>query len=288
VPATPRSARQRSIRLFDRVAPVYDRVGPAFFQAFAHLLVERAAIPPGHRVLDVGTGRGALLRAVADDATARSVGVDLSAGMLAWGALDLRAAGARASLARMDGARLAFGDETFDVVVCGFTLDLVSDPEGLLAEARRVLRPGGRLAVSTWAADCPYFDWLAEALDGGPSGRRVRREVPPAASAEGLRRLLGRAGLTAVDIGTVDRRFVYTDAGPPDRMMPPRFIAPARSSAACGGAISDQTFASRTRRAINWAYCAPRKAVTASSSRQMPRNFPVRYWARDMGREMTM
>jgi SAM-dependent methyltransferase len=212
VPATPRSARQRSIRLFDRVAPVYDRVGPAFFQAFAHLLVERAAIPPGHRVLDVGTGRGALLRAVADDATARSVGVDLSAGMLAWGALDLRAAGARASLARMDGARLAFGDETFDVVVCGFTLDLVSDPEGLLAEARRVLRPGGRLAVSTWAADCPYFDWLAEALDGGPSGRRVRREVPPAASAEGLRRLLGRAGLTAVDIGTVDRRFVYTDA----------------------------------------------------------------------------
>src|ERR1044071_2445323 len=53
----------------------------------------------------------------------------------------------------------------------------------------------------------------------------------------------------------------YTDAGPPERMMPPRSIDFAVSSAREGGAISLQAPASRTRRAMSCAYCAPRSTT---------------------------
>src|SRR4029079_13948476 len=55
--------------------------------------------------------------------------------------------------------------------------------------------------------------------------------------------------------------FSYTDAGPPERMMPPRSILFATSSARAGGAISHQAPASRTRRAMSCAYCAPRSTI---------------------------
>src|SRR5215203_6195465 len=62
--------------------------------------------------------------------------------------------------------------------------------------------------------------------------------------------------------GTTGASGAYTDAGPPDRMIPPRFMRRAVSIAFAGGAISHQVLASRTRRAISCAYCAPRSTTS--------------------------
>jgi SAM-dependent methyltransferase len=96
---------------------------------------------PGRRVLDVGCRYGALTRAYLDGNEV--VGVDVDRQALAQAAR----LGIETHWADAD-APLPFGDESFDVVVAGELLEHIRDPAGLVAEARRVLRPGGRLVAS--------------------------------------------------------------------------------------------------------------------------------------------
>ena len=146
----------------------------------------------GHSVMDVGCGPGYLLGKAARQASL-AVGVDLDEGRLR-SALDgsTRSRSARPSieLAVGDGQRLPFADASFDRIICTETLEHVADARLALRELARVLRPGGRLAVSV-----PHF--LCEAilyrLIGGylsfPGGhRRVF-------TAQSLSRALARAGL---------------------------------------------------------------------------------------------
>jgi SAM-dependent methyltransferase len=60
-----------------------------------------------------------------------------------------------AEIRQADAQDLPFPDESFDAVTCGFGLMHVPDPRRVLEEMRRVLRPGGRLAVSTWDGSRP-------------------------------------------------------------------------------------------------------------------------------------
>src|SRR6185436_16723451 len=71
--------------------------------------------------------------------------------------------------------------------------------------------------------------------------------------------------------GTLGASAAYTEAGPPDRITPARFMRAAYSRAFEGGAISHQVCASRMRRAINCAYCVPRSTI------RMPRGSAV-FW----------
>ncbi len=147
----------------------------------------------GHSVLDVGCGPGYLLRKAARRASL-AVGVDLdherlranAASSVEWASLGPHPAG----FVVADGQRLPFADASFDRIICTETLEHVADAHMALRELARVLRPGGRLALSV-----PHF--LCEAilcrLIGGylefPGGhRRVF-------TAEGLARALRRAGL---------------------------------------------------------------------------------------------
>jgi SAM-dependent methyltransferase len=109
-----------------------------------------AALPwsGARRCLDVGTGPGTLLPAIQALApTAAVVGVDRSFGML------VRAARARPRVAVMDAMGLGLRTDTFDVAVMAFVLFHLPDPDAALAEVRRVLRPGGAFALSTWGHD---------------------------------------------------------------------------------------------------------------------------------------
>jgi len=121
----------------------------------------RAAAPrPGERVLDVATGTGepALSIAPLVGASGTVLGIDLSEGMV-------RVATARAKEARlaqlayrvMDAELMDLPDASFDLVVCRFGLQIVTDPDKTIAEMRRVLKPGGRLAATVWgpAERCP-------------------------------------------------------------------------------------------------------------------------------------
>lgn len=153
---------------------------------------------PGDAVLDVGCGAGHELVALADEG-ARVVGVDLSAGMLAAGAARLAGAGRAAALAQADAARLPFADGSFDAVRVERVLQHVPDPAAVVAEVRRVLRPGGVGAVVepdwtslTLASQDPAG---AAAVAGHASATVRNRDV-----GRHLRRLLVDAGLADVRV----------------------------------------------------------------------------------------
>ena len=106
-------------------------------------LLDAARVSAGLRVLDVGTGPGFVALAAAARG-ARVTGADQSAAMV-----DIaRAAGVDAVVAPVE--RLPFDDAEFDAVVGGYLLNHLPRPEAAVAELARLLRPGGRLALTVW------------------------------------------------------------------------------------------------------------------------------------------
>ena len=107
--------------------------------------------PAGLRVLEIGAGAGQCSRWLAGRG-ATVVATDLSAGMLATGLElnDLAPPEARVPLAQCDGRALPFADGSFDTVFTAYgVVPFVADSDLVLAEAARVLRPGGRFVFST-------------------------------------------------------------------------------------------------------------------------------------------
>jgi demethylmenaquinone methyltransferase/2-methoxy-6-polyprenyl-1,4-benzoquinol methylase len=131
--------------MFDRIAPVYDlmnRVMTAGLDGRWRRLTARAAVRPGDRVLDACCGTGDLAIA-AREAGGNVTGLDFSAQMLE------RARRKAPELEWLQGDLLAlpFETQSFDAATVGFGVRNVADLDAALAELRRVLRPGGRLAI---------------------------------------------------------------------------------------------------------------------------------------------
>jgi O-methyltransferase/aklanonic acid methyltransferase len=144
--------KQALADLFSTTSAAHDSVG-GLFAHFGALLVERAALGPGDRVLDVAAGAGASLIAAARrvGASGRVIGLDIAPGMVArLRALiedqDIENADALVG----DAESLPFDDEHFDTVLCGFGLFFFVDTRLALTEIKRVLRTGGCFAVSTF------------------------------------------------------------------------------------------------------------------------------------------
>jgi ubiquinone/menaquinone biosynthesis C-methylase UbiE len=137
---------------YDDVAERFDAYSNRLSSSAAQRLLDLAAVGPGERVLDVGTGAGllpfALLRAPV--ATGPIVGVDISTGMVAAAQKKTREAGipeTRLRFEQMDAESLTFGEGAFDVVLSAFALTHVPHPDVALREIFRVLRPAGRIAL---------------------------------------------------------------------------------------------------------------------------------------------
>jgi demethylmenaquinone methyltransferase / 2-methoxy-6-polyprenyl-1,4-benzoquinol methylase len=131
--------------MFDRIAPVYDvmnRVMTAGLDVRWRKLAAAAAVRPGDRVLDAACGTGDLAIADLKAGANKVTGLDFSEEMLAR-------ARRKAPLDWVQGDMLAlpFADGTFDAATVGFGVRNVADLELSLRELRRVLRPGGRLAI---------------------------------------------------------------------------------------------------------------------------------------------
>jgi len=100
---------------------------------------------PGERVLDLGCGAGRFVRALAE-LGAEPVGVEVAEGALARARRNVPGADLRLA---EPGGSLPLGHGTCDLVWCSEVLEHVVDVPALLGEARRVLRPGGRLLLTT-------------------------------------------------------------------------------------------------------------------------------------------
>src|SRR3984893_17469147 len=133
-------------KAYDRWAPVYDLVFGAVFERGRHAAIA-AAERIGGSILEVGVGTGISLPDYAP--TNRIFGVDISPAMLrkAQERVDELGLSHVEGLAVMDGEKLSFPDESFDVVVAQYVITTVPDPEATLDEFDRVVKPGGEIVL---------------------------------------------------------------------------------------------------------------------------------------------
>jgi phosphatidylethanolamine/phosphatidyl-N-methylethanolamine N-methyltransferase len=133
-------------KAYARWAPVYDLVFGAVFERGRRAAI-MAAERIGGSILEVGVGTGISLPDYAR--TNRLVGVDLSEPMLRKAQERVAELGLSnvEGLAVMDAERLAFPDDTFDVVVAQYVITTVPNPEATLDEFARVLKPGGEIVL---------------------------------------------------------------------------------------------------------------------------------------------
>ena len=185
---------------------IFDDEPLSFWDRIGRRTVERLALPPDGNVLDVGCGTGAsaLPAAQAVGPNGLVIGVDLSARLL-----DRAHDKAKAfSLSNVefrcaDMTSLSYPDGRFDAVVSVFSIFFIPDMEGLVRELWRMVRPGGKLAVTTWGPrifEPAYSRWLAA----------IKRERPDLYSAfnpwdritdvESVRRLLRDGGVSNAEV----------------------------------------------------------------------------------------
>lgn len=151
--------------IFDRAASEYGKKGCTFFNYFGKRLVEQVAVHPTQQVLDVATGRGAVLFPLAEAVgpLGKVVGIDISRQMVKETSQELTEKNIHwAELQWMDAEHLNFSDQCFDFVFCGFALFFLPSIPNALSEFKRVLKPGGRLVVSTWGDDSELDKWVSD------------------------------------------------------------------------------------------------------------------------------
>lgn len=182
---------RRSIReAFDERAESYD--DSAMHRALAAAVAEFADLDAAGSVLDVATGTGLVLRALAARRSGlRLAGVDLSPGMLSVARRELPSAEWIAA----DAVALPVAEASVDLVTCVTALHIIVDTDAAIAEWARVLAPGGRVVTATFAggADAGHVHAHAHGCTG--TAPRYPRVHGPFASPEALAATVARAGL---------------------------------------------------------------------------------------------
>ena len=196
--------------VFDRAAPGYGHL--RFFQNYGQRLVELARIDNGMKVLDVGTGRGAVLFPTAEEVGPQGqvIGIDLSQTMVDLCSTEIRRRNLlNVDVRRMDVESLEFPEASFDHVLCGFSLMFFPQLQRALAEMHRVLRPSGRITATTWGQGDQRWNWYSELLRTYQKPVKLMTQLLN--SPNHLRTSLAEAGFSDIEIVAEETDVVYAD-----------------------------------------------------------------------------
>ena len=190
--------------IFDQAAPNYGEKSCCHFDYFGKKLVELSCLSEGDHVLDVATGKGAVLLAAHRQLGPKGkiIGVDLSQEMLG----EQKKRNPNIDLLQMDAEHLDFPDHSFDVVFCAFALYYFPNLHATLSEFRRVLKPGGRLAVSSFGSTRSLTSWLMDRAKG--LGARPMK-IHTLESADELKKHLEAADFKQIQISEESKVFWY-------------------------------------------------------------------------------
>jgi ubiquinone/menaquinone biosynthesis C-methylase UbiE len=201
-----KQAKAKAAATYDAAADHFDDEPLGFWKRVGEHTVARLALQAGANVLDVGCGTGASALAAAQAVRPNGfvVGVDLSAHLL-------DRARTKTAMSRLtnvefrlaDMTALGFPDGHFDAVISVFSIFFVPDMEGLVRELWRMVRPGGKLAVTTWGPrmfEPAYSRWLAAIKRERPDLHSAFNPWDRITDVETVRRLLRDGGVTEVDI----------------------------------------------------------------------------------------
>jgi len=137
---------QRTERVYSRISGHYDLFFDRVFQPGREKAMRVLDLKAGERVLEVGVGTGLVLPLYPREVEV--VGIDLSEKMLGEARERInRLALRHVSVLKMDAAHLQFPDGTFDAVFAPYVISVVANPRRVLAEMKRVTRPGGRIVI---------------------------------------------------------------------------------------------------------------------------------------------
>jgi len=152
-------------KLYAEFAPLYDKVFGKIFYNRLEQVIENLGIPPGAKVLEVGAGTGTSFPAY--PAHCEIIGVDLAPDMLARARQKLQENGwSHIKVMEMNALDLQFRENTFDYVMAFHVVTVVPDPVRMIAEAKRVCKPGGRIViVNHFTSEVPILGSLTQALD---------------------------------------------------------------------------------------------------------------------------
>jgi len=173
--ATDQQALAWQVGVWNGISEIYLREIDRRFAPVVDVVMTRAALSPGERVLDLGTGTGAVAERAAEvvGPGGHVVGLDISLQMLASARARVVARGwTHVTLQEGRAEAIPADDSSFDVVLASLSLMYVIDREAAAREIARVLRPNGRLVAAVWAGpdecDIVRFQQTAGSFAGPP------------------------------------------------------------------------------------------------------------------------
>jgi ubiquinone/menaquinone biosynthesis C-methylase UbiE len=205
-----KQAKAKAAVTYDAAADHFDDEPLSFWERIGGSTVARLDLPAGSNVLDVGCGTGAsalpAAQAVGPDGSV--LGVDLAGRLLDRArtkAINYGLTNIEFRLADM--TALEYPGGRFDAVVSVFSIFFVPDMEGLVRELWRMVRPGGKLAVTTWGPrifEPAYSRWLAAIKQERPDLHSAFNPWDRITDVASVKRLLLDGGVARVEVTAED------------------------------------------------------------------------------------
>lgn len=190
-------------KLYSEFAPLYDRIFGKIFYNRLERVIEELDIPPGAQVLEVGAGTGTSFPAYPTHCNV--TGVDLAPDMLARARQKIEDNGwGHLTVMEMNALDLKFPDNSFDFVMAFHVVTVVPDPVRMIAEAKRVCKPSGKIAiVNHFTSDVPVIGSLTKAMDPLTRWLGWRTDLQ-------LKPFIAATGLTIEKVYKINKTSLYT------------------------------------------------------------------------------